>query len=93
MIIRICTERKNIKWLHSLIGEFFDGFTVYNTTGYWRGKREKSIVFEISAVDKTHLLLNANIKMIVKKICGYNRQDCILVQRIESDDQILSANC
>ncbi len=94
MILRITTERKHIKWLCKLIGNFFPGFTVYKTIGYWQGKREKSIVFEIDTIGYINAhLLDANIKLIVRKICGYNRQECVLVQKIESDSQILSGGC
>jgi hypothetical protein len=92
MIVRISTERKRVKWLCGLISEFFDGFTVYKTTGYWQGVREKSIVFEIDTLGFSStqtLLLDANIKMICRKICGYNRQDAVLVQRIESETVLL----
>jgi hypothetical protein len=92
MIIRISTERKNIRWLCELIGEFYPCFTIYKTIGFWRGKREKSVVLEIDTVDFNHtqnLLLDLNIKIICRKICGYNRQDCVLVQKIESETILL----
>ena len=95
MIIKISTERKRTKWLCSLISEFFNGFTVYKTVGYWRGKREKSIVFEIDTAgfDNTQrLLLDMNIKMICRKICGLNRQDAVLVQKVESTSYMLTSN-
>ena len=88
MLVRISTERKNVKWLCGIVGEFFDGFTVYNAIGYWQGKREKSVVIEIDTAGFTstqHLLLDLNIKTICAKIRGYNRQDAVLVQKIESE--------
>ena len=87
MIIRISTERKRERWLCDLIGEFFDGFTMYCTIGYWQGVREKSVVFEIDTMGFTPiqwLLLDANIDLICRKIRGYNRQDAVLVQKVES---------
>lgn len=93
MIVRIITERKNIKWLCSLIGEFFPGFTVYKAIGYWQGRREKSIVFEIDMLDNNTLLLDVNIKLIVRKICGYNRQEYVLVQHVKSESVILDSAC
>ena len=96
MVIRISTERKRVSWLCGLVGEFFDGFTVYKTIGYWQGKREKSIVFEIDTTgfDRIQrLLLDTNLHMIVKKICGYNRQNCVLVQKIESETVLLDSTC
>lgn len=93
MIVRITTERKNVKWMSRLISQFYSGFTIYNTTGYWYGVREKSIVFEIDTMDDKLITLDLNIKMIVKKICGYNQQQCVLVQKIESDSCVLDSHC
>lgn len=93
MIVRITTQHKNVKWLYRLIGRFYPSFTAYNATGYWRGVREKSIVFEIDTIDDKCITLDLNIKMIVKKICGVNNQECVLVQKLESDSCVLSSYC
>ena len=93
MILKIITQRKNVRWLHGLIGEFFSGFTVYYAVGYWQGKREKSIVFEIDTLNEVPITLDISIKMICKKICGYNKQQSVLVQKIESDSELLKGNC
>ena len=93
MIIRIITERKNYNWLCELVGEFFPSFTVYKAAGFWMGKREKSIVFEIDLLDTRDHLLDANIRMVCRKICGYNKQQSVLVQRIESKSELLKGNC
>ena len=96
MILRITTERKNVKWLYGLISEYFTGYTVYEVIGYWKDKREKSIVFEIDTAGFTsiqRLFLDSKIKEIVKKICGVNRQDAVLVQQIKSTSVMLGSNC
>ncbi|KKL74174.1 hypothetical protein LCGC14_2067550 [marine sediment metagenome] len=93
MLIRIITERKNVRWVCGLMGEFFPSFTVYKATGFWMGKREKSLVIEIDLFDNSDHLFDANIKMIVKKICGFNRQQSVLVQKIESKSELLGGNC
>ena len=93
MLVRLTTQRKNVKWLYRLIGQFYPGFTVYNTIGYWRGVCEKSIVFEIDTMDDKNVLLDYNIKIICLKIRGYNHQECVLVQKIESDSCALGSWC
>jgi hypothetical protein len=93
MLVRIITERKRVNWLCKLVGEFFPSFTVYKTAGYWRGQREKSIVFEIDTMNETPLLLDANIRMVCRKIYGYNRQQSVLVQKIVSRSELLGGNC
>lgn len=86
MLIRIITERKNVKWLYQLIGQCFAGFTIYNTAGFCKGIREKSIVFEID-IDQLPKYQACSIQLridkICKVICGHNKQDCVLVQKIE----------
>ncbi|KKN77854.1 hypothetical protein LCGC14_0355910 [marine sediment metagenome] len=93
MLIRIITERKNVRWICELVGEFFPNFTVYRAVGYWRGKYEKSLVIEIDTMNETPLLLDANIRMVCRKICGYNKQQSVLVQKIESKSELLKGNC
>lgn len=89
MIIRITTERKNVKWLCSILSEHFTGFTYYNTIGYWQGQREKSVVFEIDMLGSPPRTLEPNLRMLAAKIKGYNRQECVLIQRIESNSELL----
>lgn len=55
-IYRIYTENKNQRRIVRLASASFESFTVQPTTGYYRTKRERSIVLEIigarqSAVD------------------------------------------
>ncbi len=89
MIVRIITERKNVRWVCGLVSEFFPSFTAYKATGFWQSKREKSIVIEVDTMNTTPLLLDMNIGMICKKIKGYNRQQSVLVQKIESESKLV----
>jgi hypothetical protein len=91
LIIRIITNQKRTKWLCELIGEFFD-FTLYKSIGCFLGTLEKSLVFEIDTLNFSkidHLLLDTNIDLICRKIKGYNRQDVVLVQKIESTSKFV----
>lgn len=93
MLVRIITERKNVRWIYELVSEFFPSFTVYKAVGFWQGKREKSLVIEIDTMNETPLLLGANIRMITRKLCGYNKQDSVLVQKIGSESELMRGNC
>jgi len=77
ILYRLHTENKNRKWTERIIAEHFNGFSIQEQTGYWDGKKEKSLVIEIMTSQKSAPL---RIQEIVKKICGHNRQDVVLIQ-------------
>lgn len=83
---RLYTERKNIKFINRLFNESFKGFTIYETTGYWNGRKEKSIVYEVITSDAAAML---KLTSIAKAICGYNKQDTVLVRSSEVNSKIV----
>ena len=83
---RIYTERKNLRWMCGMISEYFGGFTVYKTLGYWNAKPEKSVVIEIITDEK---LAYHKIGLIVLKIKGYNSQDAVIIAKTETDVEVL----
>ena len=86
MLYRIITEDKGIPklrlQLEQIVGKYFDGFTVFEATGYWKGARENSLVFEISVPDKTALYAVVNAADEIKTV---NKQEAVLVQKISSN--------
>lgn len=78
-LYRICTENKNREQVEQAIGVLFDGFTVFEASGYWQGKRELSLVIEIigESDDSRH------IEMVATTIRDFNKQECVLVQELE----------
>ena len=79
ILFRLHTQNKNKKWLERIIAEHFDGFSIQEQTGYWQGQKEKSLCIEIMTERKSAPIC---IQKIVKEICGYNKQECVLIQRI-----------
>jgi len=77
---KIYTERKNLHWMCDMISEYFSGFTVYKTLGYWRGKPERSVMVEIITSEIT---ARHKVGQIVLKIRGYNKQDSVLITETE----------
>ena len=78
-LYRICTENKNREQVEQAVGILFDGFTVYETTGYWQRKQEASLVIEILAEDEDR----SKVKSIATTIRDFNKQECVLVQVME----------
>jgi len=69
-----------------MVSEYFGGFTVYKTLGYWNANSEKSVVIEI-ITDET--LAYYKIGMIVLKIKGYNSQNAVIVTTSEIEVEVI----
>lgn len=85
MLIRILTQDKNRKWLLQTVAEYFPSFTVYKTIGWWRGGKERSLVIEINTPFQPWI--GTKIRELCAKIKGYNKQESVLVQRVEVDSE------
>lgn len=86
MLYRIMTENKRKKFIEQLVSEHFTGFSMHTQIGYWKGKREKSLCIEIVSDSPATAL---KITRICKAICGYNKQDCVLVQTIPAEVKLI----
>jgi len=89
MLYRIQTENKHRKFIERLISEHFVAFSIYAQAGYWQGKREKSLCIEIVSDNPAAAL---KINRICKAICGYNKQDCVLVQVIPAEMKLIGVS-
>ena len=83
MLYRITTEDKNQdKALAELIlAKGFAGFSIRGQQGYYKGTKENSLVIEIDVFDDGKLV---EIYALVKAIKGLLKQECVLLQAIES---------
>lgn len=81
MLYRIFTEYKpnTIQKLYSIVSGQFPGFTIIHATGYWQGKTEPSIIFEIESDCDVGLLRN-----LVADIKETNQQERVMLQVITS---------
>lgn len=83
MLIRILTQDKNRKWLLRTVAEYFPAFTAYKTIGWWNGGKERSLVVEID----TPVWVGTKIRTLCLKIKGYNKQESVLVQKVDVDSE------
>lgn len=78
MLYRIFTEDINRNTIENIVNSFFDGYTLVNSTGYWKGEKEKSLAIEIIG-EKEDI---QKIHSIARNIKIQNQQECVLVQEI-----------
>lgn len=70
---RIYTERLNENKIRELLAISFDGFTILRTTGYWKGKKENSLIIEVMTRN------GRLIKAIGDAIKKQNNQEAVLI--------------
>ena len=73
----IHTENKDQEWIEQILSIGFDGFTVVNTNGYWKGKQEKSLEI-ILYTSNTEL-----VRAMAERIKHHNKQDAVLIAETE----------
>lgn len=71
-IHRIYTKDKRRATIVRVISKQFDSFTLQPTTGYYRGKREKSIVMEFVGAKESE------VKWLAPRIREINQQASVL---------------
>ena len=80
MIYRIYTENINRHRVEFLVGSFFDGYTVFEGTGVWKGTGERSLVIEILATnDMTPKESDHKVEKLAEQIKALNSQESVLV--------------
>lgn len=80
MLYRILTENKNKPETLALVSTYFDGFTVIEATGYWKGCPEPSLIIEIDNPTD-----DSNILKLAVKIADQNGQEAVLIQSLENN--------
>lgn len=76
---KIYTEDLNKEDVIDEIQQFLGSFTVYSTTGYWKGTEEEGLVIEVIATDSLHD--QAIVRCVSKAIQRMNKQESILVTK------------
>jgi len=85
-IHRIYTEDKRRATIVRAISKQFDNFTLQPTTGYYRGKPEKSIVLEIVGAKESQ------VKWLAARIREINRQASVLVITLNGRSKKITAS-
>ncbi len=85
MLYRIYTEDVNRHRVESIASEHFDSFTVLQSTGFWKGSREESIVLEIVGDDSDQ----PQVIACAQAIKDANQQDAVLVQALQNESMLV----
>jgi hypothetical protein len=83
---KIYTERFANDKAQLIVARYFDAFTMYPTTGYWKGQVEDSVVFEILTDDSDRVLHAAEALRVELN------QEAVLVTRVSSGEQLVTAD-
>ncbi|MBW1931439.1 MAG: hypothetical protein JRI56_00130 [Deltaproteobacteria bacterium] len=73
---RIYTEDVNRDRIVEIVRKYFDSFTLFSATGYWKSGEEDSLVIEI-IVEKGAM----DVRSICMEINKTNGQECCMVTR------------
>lgn len=85
-IHRVYTEDKRRATIVRVISKQFDSFTLQPTTGYYRGKSEKSVVLEFVGAKESQ------VKWLAALIRKINRQASVLVITLTGRAKKITAN-
>jgi hypothetical protein len=71
MVYKIYTQKfANVP---EIVSRYFEGFTLFEGKGYWKGEGEESLVVEVVTGDR------ANVYAMAREIKEVNKQECVLV--------------
>lgn len=85
VLYRIFTEDINQETIETIIAPMFPDFTMYPATGYWKGRKERSLIIEIEACSKdAH-----KIERVALKIKEINGQMAVMLQKIRNFAKLL----
>jgi len=79
------TENADETLIADIVGKKYPSFTILTGTGYWKGKKENSLVIEIIGDDINVSDIN-EIALEIKKV---NNQEAVLVQKIENNTWLI----
>ncbi len=87
MLYRIYTANENEVELENLVKKYSNSFTRYNTTGFWKRKKENSVVFEFLIGNNN--FGNRMMLQLGQEIKKLNGQDSILVVKIHTEHEFV----
>ena len=82
MLIRILTEDKNRETVVDLCNRVYDGYTLIQGQGTWKGVHEPTLVIEVAVEDTP--TERATATMLARRIKVANEQEAVLIEFLAS---------
>ncbi len=76
-LFRVYTQNKNLEQTKEVLNNAFDGYTLIQGAGYWKGTSEKSLIIEIVTID------DALVYAVAERIKKDNHQKTILITSMD----------
>lgn len=80
---RIYTEDTGGNTAALVVAAYFDSFTMYRATGYWRGMSERALVFDIETD------LSPRVVECAKRLKVELKQEGVLLAAIDSESWVI----
>lgn len=65
-----------------IVSQYFDGFTLFEARGYWKGKGERSAVVEVVTSNR------AKVYELARTIKELNKQESVLVVPVSVEEGV-----
>jgi hypothetical protein len=85
ILYKILTEDLNREEVYRMVSALFNGFTVYQASGFWKGNAELSLVIEIIAENYDR----HQIVALCEAIKQHNRQQCVMLVKIPVEMELI----
>jgi hypothetical protein len=83
LLYRILTEDKNLNGIKKILNGLFNGYTIIEAEGLWKGVAENSLVIEIDSLGQDSFLKERIIQAAIE-IKHLNNQIEVMYQVIQS---------
>ena len=83
-LYRIFTERVNVEGIRDILDREFEGYTLLESMGFWKGVSEPSIGIEIDGT-----ISEEKVRSVAEAIKQLNGQDAVLIQRVPVDSVLI----
>ncbi len=84
-LYQIYTEDKNRYTVQHIVSREFQGFSIINASGYYKGEREDAVIIEIigdCSIDDDACVLRfelEKVRRVSQIIKEHNEQECVLI--------------
>lgn len=86
MLYRAMTEDINPEAVLAIVSKYYEGFTTYKATGFWKGISENSLIIEVVSEAKNEM---ATFRKMATDIRDFNKQQAVLIESIANHSELV----